>query len=562
MRARKGTFPRRAATGTALVLAAVVLVVGIASAATGDLTFKNCFADTNAAGCSVPSKAVLGQALGVAASPDGNSVYVTSGDDDAVSTFARDPATGDLTFQDCFAQTAVDGCQVPGHAALTQLDHVAVSPDNKSVYVTSETNGAISHFSRNTSTGALTFVGCFADAGAGGCTTPSPAALNEAEGVTVSPDGKSVYVAALGDNAVSHFSRDPATGNLTFKSCVANGVVGCATPTPPSLGGANAVAVSPDNKSVYVAAIGDDSVSTFSRDSAGDLSSQGCFADTGPPCSVPADPALDGATDVAASPDGKSVYVASFFDESISSFSRDSAGSLSFQGCFAETSAEGCAVPASAALNGANGVAVSPDGASVYVAANQDNAISGFNRDTAGNLSFEQCFADAPGLGCAVPAQAALDGAYTPIVSPDNTSVYITSETDNAVSHFSREPLPAPPPTGAPPSNAFSFGKLKRNKRKGTATLTVNVPGPGTLGLTGKGLVKQRVSGAANAVRATAKAVSAAGAVKLKIKAKGRAKHKLNNTGNVKLTARITFTPTGGSPNTKSKKLKLIKRKH
>jgi hypothetical protein len=37
------------------------------------------------------------------------------------------------------------------------------------------------------------------------------------------------------------------------------------------------------------------------------------------------------------------------------------------------------------------------------------------------------------------------------------------------------------------PSNAFSFGKLKRNKRRGTATLIVLVPGPGELALTGKG---------------------------------------------------------------------------
>ena len=31
---------------------------------------------------------------------------------------------------------------------------------------------------------------------------------------------------------------------------------------------------------------------------------------------------------------------------------------------------------------------------------------------------------------------------------------------------------------GAPPSNDFSFGKVKRNKKKGTAKLTVRVPGP------------------------------------------------------------------------------------
>jgi hypothetical protein len=111
-----------------------------------------------------------------------------------------------------------------------------------------------------------------------------------------------------------------------------------------------------------------------------------------------------------------------------------------------------------------------------------------------------------------------------------------------------------------PPSNAFSFGKLKRNKRKGTATLTVIVPGPGTLMLRGKGLVKQRPAGASGAARAVAKAVSAAGKVKLRIKSKGRKQRKLNRTGKVKVKANVTYTPTGGDPSTKTKRIKLIKR--
>jgi hypothetical protein len=42
----------------------------------------------------------------------------------------------------------------------------------------------------------------------------------------------------------------------------------------------------------------------------------------------------------------------------------------------------------------------------------------------------------------------------------------------------------SPPPPPPPPSSAFSFGKLKKNKRKGTAKLTVEiVEGPGELEL-------------------------------------------------------------------------------
>jgi len=37
----------------------VALVAGVASAATGQLTFQNCVADTNTEGCTVPAKAAL-----------------------------------------------------------------------------------------------------------------------------------------------------------------------------------------------------------------------------------------------------------------------------------------------------------------------------------------------------------------------------------------------------------------------------------------------------------------------------------------------------------------------
>ena len=44
----------------------------------------------------------------------------------------------------------------------------------------------------------------------------------------------------------------------------------------------------------------------------------------------------------------------------------------------------------------------------------------------------------------------------------------------------------------SPPDNEFSFGKSKKNKRKGTAKLTVNVPGPGEVELAKTGKVEAR----------------------------------------------------------------------
>jgi hypothetical protein len=104
-----------------------------------------------------------------------------------------------------------------------------------------------------------------------------------------------------------------------------------------------------------------------------------------------------------------------------------------------------------------------------------------------------------------------------------------------------------PPPAAGPPSNEFSLGKVKLNRKKGTATLTVSVPGPGKLVLGGRG------------VKGATKPAAAAGKATLAIKAIGKALKKLNSTGATSLGANVTFTPTGGSPRTKTKSLTLKK---
>lgn len=111
----------------------------------------------------------------------------------------------------------------------------------------------------------------------------------------------------------------------------------------------------------------------------------------------------------------------------------------------------------------------------------------------------------------------------------------------------------------ATPSNADTLGKVKVNKKNGTATLSVNVPGPGTLSLSGKNVKPQRLGRGATA----SETVTAAGTVKLLIKAKGKAKKKLKKTGRAKVKATVTYLPTGdapGTPNTQTKSVKLVKK--
>jgi hypothetical protein len=104
------------------------------------------------------------------------------------------------------------------------------------------------------------------------------------------------------------------------------------------------------------------------------------------------------------------------------------------------------------------------------------------------------------------------------------------------------------------PDATFILGKAKPNKKKGTATLSVEVPGPGELALSGKTV---KAAGARSSIAATG-----AGTVQLKVRPRGKAKRKLSDQGKVKVTANITFTPSalgGAPPSSQTKKLKLRK---
>ena len=99
-------------------------------------------------------------------------------------------------------------------------------------------------------------------------------------------------------------------------------------------------------------------------------------------------------------------------------------------------------------------------------------------------------------------------------------------------------------PVGEP-----SFGKVKLNKKKGTATLPVSVPGAGKVAL------KQT-----STVTGATKTANAAGTVKLTVKARGKAKKALKKKGKLNVRASVTFTPTGGQPITETTKVKLVKK--
>jgi hypothetical protein len=103
-------------------------------------------------------------------------------------------------------------------------------------------------------------------------------------------------------------------------------------------------------------------------------------------------------------------------------------------------------------------------------------------------------------------------------------------------------------PGSPPPSNEFRFGRLRLNRSRGTAILTVFAPSPGVFAIAGKGI---------RAVRAVAQG---AGSVEVVIKPTGAAAARLARTGEAHVSAKVSFTPSGGLVLTKARPLTLRKR--
>lgn len=96
--------------------------------------------------------------------------------------------------------------------------------------------------------------------------------------------------------------------------------------------------------------------------------------------------------------------------------------------------------------------------------------------------------------------------------------------------------------------NYFTIGKLTKNRKKGTATLTVAVPEPGALALTGKGIKS-----------ATAR-TARGGAVKIAVRAAGKSLRSLNRRGRLKASLKIAYSPEGGDTSTQRHKATLQKK--
>ncbi len=433
----------------ALGVVVAMLVLAAGALAAGELTQKSgttgCIGTTTMPGTCEPGIA-MDNVTDVAVSPDGTSVYSTANLSDAIAVFSRAPATGELDqlggTGGCVSESGSSGACENGNG-LSSASGVAVSPDGEYVYATAGSSDAVTVFDRNPATGALDQLagtnGCVSETGAGGCADGN--ALDGAEAVAVSPDGESVYVASRVSDAVAIFDRDASTGVLTQlagpQACISQtGAGGCADGN--ALDSASDVAVSPGaGSSVYVAAFDSDAISVFDRTTGGAQQGEldqkaglaGCISNGGAG-SCDDGNALDGASAVALSPNGSSLYSASFQSDAISVFDRLGNGELDQKagsaGCISETGAGGCAD--GKGLDLATDVAVSPDGTTVYSAAVVSSAVVGYGRDAAtGALSQVAGTAGCVSEAGAGPCQdgVALAQADAVAVSPNSQSIYV-----------------------------------------------------------------------------------------------------------------------------------------
>ena len=93
-------------------------------------------------------------------------------------------------------------------------------------------------------------------------------------------------------------------------------------------------------------------------------------------------------------------------------------------------------------------------------------------------------------------------------------------------------------------TSVFTIGRPKLNKKAGTATLVLDLPDPGTITLTGRGVRRQRLRRRQQAVAGAARKVKA-GRARLLVQAKGRAKLRLQRSGQVKVRIRVVYKPKG-----------------
>jgi len=446
--------------------------------------------ETQRAICATKIQFGLNFAYQAAVSPDGRNVYSVA-IDGALEEYRRNPADGALTVIGCLTGTTSPPTCAPeneqsGITVVDSLAAIAISPDGENVYVLDQDKNMVVELSRDPETGLLSVIygphelpECISEGLSGICETSTGIGLNTPYGIAVSPDGKNVYVASLGSEAVAEFSRDAETGTLEEipgHECIGSLSSGCPVDTAIGLKEVIGVAVSPPNgEDVYVAAGAksgtEGDVAAFRRNEGTGVLEQlegeeACIGDGIVGCAKGI--AFAGSEDLTISPDGKNVYANSYNESAVVELSRETSGAdlgaLHQLGgenaCVTSKTIAGCTT-APDLLGGLAGVAISPDGTDVYASSFDEDSVAVFARQPlAGELeplqAPHECVTTEP-TGCGEShGLVGLEGARRLTVSPDGTNVYVVGQSGNDVVELSRTVTPAV--TGLGPSGGPAAG--------------------------------------------------------------------------------------------------------
>ena len=267
--------------------------------------------------------------------------------------------TGDLFGRSCPALPGASHNAV--EAPISWPNAAAVSPDGRSLYVVSGGgfhSSMVARFARDPAGGALAYQGCLTgDLDAG---PSSPAAcetlpgatsrgygsgIYEASGVAIAADGRRVYVTGSGDASLTALDRDPASGALSFASCLSSNRTtrACAQigdGHAPVLGGLGSPWISPDGRYLYAAASRGETVSAFALGGASPLRFAGCISsrDDRRPCRPAGRPegvaaALESPSGLTGSPDGRFLYAGSRLGRIVALRRNRATGTLSLASC-------------------------------------------------------------------------------------------------------------------------------------------------------------------------------------------------------------------------------------
>jgi uncharacterized repeat protein (TIGR01451 family) len=356
--------------------------------------------------------------------PLGTYLATASVDDGAISLFERSALDGALTSH---VLTVTDGDTLDGDLVdrLAGAVSVVASADGRHLYVASRIDDAVTAFEiiDNAGTVALRWIDTY---------TGVPG-LNQAAHLILDSAGQTLYVAGTNDDAIAVFSRQPSSGALSYRESERNGVNDSGDPggVVDGLDGVSRLVISPDGAHLYAVSATDQAIARFDIEPDGDLSWLGFDDAAGLGVN------LSGAAGIAVDPGGSNLYVSARNGDRIVVFARDASSMSSSFGELTVVEEVVQGTDGVSGLLGPRGLVVSRDGRHVYAASQVSGSATWFLRDPGdGSLDFGGVISNESGFvtGLGGATDLVLDDQSP---DPLN-QLYVVAPTGAAIARFAR----------------------------------------------------------------------------------------------------------------------------